>query len=324
MTTYKDSGVDIEKAEKSKRDIISVLKESFKHRKGFGSPMLEIGHYSGIIDLGDKALGISTDGVGSKLLLAIKAGRYDTVGIDLVGMLANDLIVNGLEPLTMVDYIACEKPLEEDIMKSLALGLVEGARQAGISIVGGETAILPDIIRDFDLAGTVVGTVDKGKIITGREIRAGDVIIGLESSGLHSNGYSLARKVLDTNDQKTLDALLVPTRIYVKPVLEMIQKCKVHGLAHITGGAYTKLRRLGDFGFDIRLPKFSGLFAELSKSVPEKEMYTVFNCGIGFAVILERSEADKTVKIARKHGISAFEIGSVNDSGKIKVNGVVL
>lgn len=324
MSTYKEAGVDIEEADRSKRDIASVLKESFKHRTGFGRPLIEIGHYSGIIDLGDKALGISTDGVGTKLLLAIKKGKYDTLGIDLVGMLANDLIVNGLEPLTIVDYLACEKPLDEKVVKEIALGLVEGARQAGASVVGGETAIIPEIVKDFDLAGTVVGIAPKEKIVTGKKIRTGDILIGLESSGLHSNGYSLARKVLDIDDPDILEQMLVPTRIYVKPVLEMVEACDVHGLAHITGGGYTKLRRLGAFGFDVRLPDFSGLFARLAEQVPEKEMYTVFNCGIGFVVIVDRSEVSKVIDISKKHGINAFEIGSVNDPGEIKVNGVVL
>ncbi len=324
MRTYKEAGVDIEEADRSKRDIAGVLKESFKHRQGFGRPLLEIGHYSGIIELGNNALGVSTDGVGTKLLLAIKKGKYDTLGIDLVGMLANDLIVNGLEPLTIVDYIACEKPLEERVIKEIATGLVEGARQAGASVIGGETAILPEIVKEFDLAGTVVGICPKDRIVTGSKIREGDVLIGLESSGLHSNGYSLARKTLDIEDPDTLEQMLVPTKIYVKPVLEVLGECDVHGLAHITGGAYTKLRRLGNFGFDIRLPEFSGLFAKLAEHVPEKEMYTVFNCGVGFVLVLDKSEVSKVIDISKKHGVNAFEIGSVNDSGEIKVNGVVL
>ena len=326
MYTYKEAGVDIKELDRSKRKIMEILESTFENRKGIGRPILGMGHYSGIIELGDRAIALSTDGVGTKLLLAERTGKYDTVGIDLIGMLANDLIVNGVEPLAAVDYIACDKPLPDDIMEQISVGLAKGAQEAKISIIGGETAVLPEIVKGFDLAGTVVGVVDKDKIITGASAKPGDVLIGLESSGLHSNGYTLARKVLDLDDKETLEELLTPTRIYVRAVLDIIQQIPVSGLAHITGGAFTKLRRVSrNVGYNMTLPELPGIFKKLkSAGIPDKEMYSVFNCGIGFVIISDKKYADDIIKIADKHGINASRIGTVTKKVDIVVNGVIL
>ncbi len=324
MATYKDSGVDISEAERAKKRIGELVRTTFKYRNVVGG----FGQYSGMVEVGGKAIGIHTDGVGSKVLLAQKAGKYDTVGIDMVAMNVNDLICNALEPVALVDYIATEK-LDVGVVEQLVKGICKGCEEANIALVGGETAILPEIIKGepgkgFDLAGTVVGVADKDKINTGEKISEGDVLIGLESSGLHSNGYTLARKVLDTDDTKTLEEMLIPTRIYVRPVLEILRECEVHGLAHITGGAFTKLSRITKLGFEITLPPFKGIFKKLSASVDEKEMYKTFNCGVGFVIIAGKSEAKKIFRIAKTHGIGAFEIGKVTGTGKIIVNGVML
>lgn len=323
MVTYKDSGVDIGEAERAKKRIGELVSGTFKYRKVVGG----FGQYSGMVEVGDKVIGIHTDGVGSKVLLAQKAGKYDTVGIDMVAMNVNDLVCNALEPVALVDYIATEK-LDVGVVEQLVKGICKGCEESNIALVGGETAILPEIIKGmepgkgFDLAGTVVGVAEKGKVNTGEKIAEGDVLIGLESSGLHSNGYTLARKVLDAEDKKTLEEMLTPTKIYVKPVLEILKECEVHGLAHITGGAFTKLSRITKLGFEVKLPQFKGIFKKLSASVDEKEMYKTFNCGVGFVIIAGKSEAKKIVGIAKKHGTGAFEIGKVIGSGKIIVNGV--
>jgi len=324
MATYKEAGVDVGEAERAKKRIGELVIGTFRYRKVVGG----FGQYSGMVEIDGKVIGIHTDGVGSKVLLAQKAGKYDTVGIDMVAMNVNDLICNALEPIALVDYIATEK-LDIGVVEQLVKGICRGCEESNIALVGGETAILPEIIKGepgkgFDLAGTVVGIADKAKINTGEKIAEGDVLIGLESSGLHSNGYTLARKVLDAEDEKTLGEMLTPTRIYVKPVLEMLKECEVHGLAHITGGAFTKLGRISRLGFDIRLPKFTGIFKKLSASVDEREMYKTFNCGVGFVLIANKSESKKIIGIAKKHGIGASEIGKVTRTGKIVVNTIEL
>lgn len=190
--TYAGSGVDVKKLDSIKSGIIHGL--TFK-RKGFGAPLGEAGHYAGLIDLGEFALAMTTDGVGTKLIIADAMKKWDTVGIDCIAMNVNDLYVMGVEPLAFVDYISIEKP-NETLIKQVIESLNEGARQANVSIIGGETASLPDIIKGFDLAGTAVGTVDKDKVITGERIKPGDAVIGLPSNGVHSNGYSLVRKII--------------------------------------------------------------------------------------------------------------------------------
>lgn len=191
--TYAEAGVNISKEN-------SAIKRLTKHlmfkRTGFGAPLIDIGHYAGLIDLGDFALAMTTDGVGSKVLIASAIGKWDTIGIDCIAMNVNDLLAVGAEPMAFVDYLAMEK-INEDVMEQIGMGLQKGAEIANVSIIGGETATLPDIIRGFDLAGTCIGWVQKDKIITGKDIQIGDVILGLPSSGIHSNGLTLARKIIE-------------------------------------------------------------------------------------------------------------------------------
>ncbi len=326
--TYAKAGVDISKIKKSHKSIAELLKETFSSRDGkFGKVLTEIGHYAGLIDIGgNKVLALHVDGVGTKVLIAQSLNKYDTVGIDCVAMCVNDIICMGAEPVALVDYLAIEEPNDE-IINEITKGLVEGAKQADTAIVGGETAVMKDVIvgkekKGFDLAAMCVGVVDKEKIITGEKMRVNDIVIGLESSGIHSNGLTLARKVLsDEHHEK----LLKPTLIYVKPVLEIINNCEVHGLANITGGAFSKLMRIGEkagVGFLLdNMPEIPEIFRLIQKegNISDKEMYRTFNCGIGFCVVVPENESEKVVEICKKHEINARKIGKVVGEKDVKV-----
>jgi phosphoribosylformylglycinamidine cyclo-ligase len=304
------------------------LQSKAKVAQGFG-------HYAGITELpGKMMLAIHTDGVGTKVLIANKMKKYDTVGIDCIAMNVNDIICIGATPISFVDYIAANKN-DQKIFKKIVEGLVKGAKKAGVPIVGGETAIMPDLFAgngfSFDLAGMVVGLLSKKQIVLGKSIKKGDVIIGAKSSGLHSNGYTLARKaLLSKYSLKSKikgigvlgNALLTPTEIYVKPVLEIIQKCNVHGLAHITGGSFTKLLRLRSIGYEIdalpKIPPIMGLIEE--QGVKPEEMYKTFNMGIGFCLISPQNEVKQIKKIFKKHRIVTYEIGNISKKKGVFVN----
>ena len=326
--TYAKAGVDIKKIKKAHKSIAELLKETFSSRNGkFGKVLTEIGHYAGLIDIGNnKVLALHVDGVGTKVLIAQTLNKYDTVGIDCVAMCVNDIICMGAEPVALVDYLAVEEPNEE-MINEIMKGLVEGAKQADVAIVGGETAVMKDVItgtkgKGFDLAGMCIGVVKKDKIITGEEMKVGDVVIGLESSGIHSNGLTLARKVLS---QDYYEELLKPTRIYVKPVLEIIKNCEVHGLANITGGAFSKLMRIGEkagVGFLLdKMPELPEIFKLIQKegNVSDREMYRTFNCGIGFCIVVPEDEQEKVIKICEKHGIKGKKIGKIVEEEDVKV-----
>ncbi len=306
--TYAGAGVDINKLESIKSGIIK--KGLTYKRSGFGAPVGGIGAYAGLIDLGEFALAMTTDGVGTKLLIADAMKKWDTVGIDCMAMNVNDLYVMGIEPLAFVDYISVEKP-DDELIRQVMIGLDEGARQANVTIVGGETAALPDIIKGFDLAGTAVGYVGKNDVITGESVAPGDVVIGLPSSGIHSNGYSLVRKVVEAaglkytdplpyNKSKTIGAeLLEPTRIYAE-VPFIVKKYKVKGMAHITGGGLMNLRRITKYGFDFHDPlPVPPVFAWLQKlgGIDDKEMYKTFNMGMGYVIITDKESAGPIVKM---------------------------
>ncbi|MGI0060586.1 MAG: phosphoribosylformylglycinamidine cyclo-ligase, partial [Nitrosotalea sp.] len=259
--TYKDAGIDIKKIKQSQQSIGNLIASTHGLQKK-AKTMSGFGHYAGIVEIpGGTLLATHTDGVGTKVMIAQMMKKYDTVGIDCVAMNVNDIVCTGAVPISFVDYIAANKN-DQKIFNQIVKGLVSGAKEAQVPIVGGETAILPDLIAgknfSFDLAGMVVGILKKSDMILGDKIKTGDAIIGINSSGLHSNGYSLARKALfskySIRDKiKGIgvlgDALLAPTEIYVKPVLQAIKECNIHGLAHITGGAFTKLLRLKKIGF---------------------------------------------------------------------------
>src|SRR5919198_2657269 len=276
--TYRDAGVDVGRirtAQKSIGEIISATHGMIST----GKVLTGFGHYAGLIRLGRQLLALHSDGVGTKVLVAQLMNKFDTVGIDCVAMNVNDVICVGAQPVGFIDYVALKQP-NERLLEEIAKGLVAGAKQSQMAIVGGETAVLPDVIAGdsenaFDLAGMVMGMV-KGKPILGNAIKPGDVILGVESSGLHSNGYTLARKVLlskysvhDNADhlmQTVGEELLIPTRIYVRPVMEILKKkIAVHGLANITGGAFTKLPRLSaNVSYDLNaLPEPTGIFRQI-------------------------------------------------------------
>ncbi len=332
MVTYKESGVDFNLEEVT----ISALTSKLRNTLEFRDIITESGHFAGLVRLGDKAIAMSTDGVGSKILVAELMNKYDTVGIDCVAMVVNDLLCVGAEPVAMVDYLAVDKPNPE-LAIQIGKGLAEGAIEARVAMIGGETASLPEIVKNFDLAGTGIGIVKLDSIITGENIKEGDVLIGIASNGIHSNGLSLARKVFfDKSDLKVGDSLpgypeikvgeelLKPTFIYVKPVMELLNsKIEVHGLAHITGGGFNNLKRLKkDVYYHIdNLPQPNPVFQSLySLGIPIEEMYRVFNMGVGMVVIVPEEDNATTIKIIEKYN-QAYQIGKVyrNSQNIIKI-----
>ena len=327
MLTYAQAGVDDQKTARALKGIISLAKATFEFRKGrIGEPAEDLGHYAALMDFGGFYLAITTDGVGTKTLVAEAVGKFDTIGIDMIAMNVNDLLCVGAEPVALVDYLAVHQP-DEEIFEEIARGLYEGARQAGIAIVGGETAVMSDLINGFDLAGTAIGVVEKGKIITGEKIRPGDVAVGISSSGIHSNGLTLARKLLipkygleyEYDGKKLWEWLLEPTRIYVNPVLELIESVEVHGLAHITGGGLLNLKRLTNHGFSLQMPPIEGIFKLIHENgVPLEEMFRVFNMGVGFVAVVSAEEKDEALEILNRH-YESFELGVVTREAGIKV-----
>ncbi len=323
--TYKDAGIDIKKIKQSQQSIGNLIASTHRLQKK-AKTMSGFGHYAGIVEIpGGTLLATHTDGVGTKVMIAQMMKKYDTVGIDCVAMNVNDIICTGAVPISFVDYIAANKN-DQKIFNQIVKGLVSGAKEAQVPIVGGETAILPDLIAgknfSFDLAGMVVGILKKSDMILGDKIKTGDVIIGVNSSGLHSNGYSLARKTLfpkySIRDKiKGVgvlgNALLAPTEIYVKPVLQVIKECSIHGLAHITGGAFTKLLRLKKTGFLLDcIPDAPQIFQQIQdQGVKKEEMYKTFNMGIGFCLVAPSSETEKIAKIFKKYGFVSSQIGKI-------------
>jgi phosphoribosylformylglycinamidine cyclo-ligase len=332
--TYKDAGVDIKKIKQSQATIGRLIASTHKLQKRI-QIRTGFGHYAGIVEIpGGKLLAIHTDGVGTKVIISQMMKKYDTIGIDCVAMNVNDIICTGAVPVSFVDYIAANRN-EHEIFKKIVQGLVRGAKKAQVPIVGGETAIMPDVITGkdfmFDLVGMVVGILDKQNIILGDMINPGDIIIGVKSSGLHSNGYSLARKVLlskySLKDKikglGTLgDALLEPTEIYVKPVLEALEECDIHGLAHITGGSFTKLLRLKKTGYMLdNMPEPPEIFQLIeNEDVEKEEMYKTFNMGIGFCLIAQEEEEELIDDIFKKHGLKSRQIGSITEKKGVFVD----
>jgi phosphoribosylformylglycinamidine cyclo-ligase len=327
--TYAASGVDIHAENRSIDAMKAILTGK---RKGFGAPLTEIGHYAGLLDMGSFALAMTTDGVGSKVLIANAIQKWDTIGIDCIAMNVNDLYAIGAEPIAFVDYLAVEK-VDPARAEQIALGLGRGAEQSNMTIVGGETASLPEIIRGFDLAGTAIGVVDKEKVVTGEKIQEGDVLVGVPSDGLHSNGYTLARRIVAESkytyfdrmpggDKTIGEELLTPTRIYHE-IVELVSKCDVHGLAHITGSGLLKLRRITPLGFEITdpmPPQSIFRFLQEQGNVDDAEMYRTFNMGMGFLVVLDESEAKAACRIM---GPGSKVIGSIVKEG-LKAGSLVL
>ncbi|MGO8854266.1 MAG: phosphoribosylformylglycinamidine cyclo-ligase [Steroidobacteraceae bacterium] len=326
--TYRDAGVDIDAGEELVERIKPGVKRSMR-REVLGG----IGGFGALVEVPldryrQPVLVSGTDGVGTKLRLAIDTGRHDTVGIDLVAMCVNDVVVQGAEPLFFLDYFATGK-LAVDIGVRVIAGIVEGCVQAGCALVGGETAEMPGMYHgeDYDLAGFCVGIVEKDAIIDGSRTAAGDIVLGLPSSGPHSNGFSLIRKILQVTGadieapvegEALVDRLMTPTRIYVKPLLTLIRAVPVHGLAHITGGGLVdNIPRVIPDGLEVvlersswrREPVFEWLQAQ--GRVADQEMYRVFNCGIGMTVQVAANDAAEAIAILRDAGQEALVIGEV-------------
>jgi phosphoribosylformylglycinamidine cyclo-ligase len=330
--TYQQAGVNTEQASAGLQGLLRWVRQTHAFRRDAGAVRLPIGYYANVIDIGHgTGLAISTDGVGSKLLVAQLMDKYDTVGIDCVAMNANDILCVGARPLSMVDYLAVQTP-HPRLLEELGRGLYEGARQANITIAGGELAQIGEMIqgvRDgygFDLAATCVGTVALDRIIVGQHIQDGDVLIGLASEGIHSNGLTLARRVLLTPegwriDQEVPDLgrtvgeeLLAPTRIYVREISAMLDaELPIKALLHITGDGLLNLRRVqAEMGFTIEyLPEPQPIFRLIQERgrVSDAEMYQVFNMGIGFCLVTPPAAAEPARAIAQQHGLAAFELG---------------
>jgi phosphoribosylformylglycinamidine cyclo-ligase len=310
--------------------LLRYVNGTFALRPGVGRPLLPIGYFANVLDLGrGQGLAISTDGVGTKLLVAQLLGKYDTVGIDCVAMNVNDVLCVGAEPISLVDYVAVQA-LKPELIGELAKGLAEGARQARVAIPGGEIAQVREMIKGdndegFDLVATCVGVVPTDRIVVGKDVAPGDVVIGLRSSGIHSNGLTLARRALLQQAGLSLhdrpaplersvgEELLVPTRIYVAPVLAMVEQLRVKALAHITSDGLLNLLRVdSNVGFDLDfLPEPPPIFRLIQHlgAVPDGEMYAVFNMGVGFCVVVPESDADRAIAIAAEHGIPADVLG---------------
>ena len=320
--TYSESGVDIHAENRSIDAMKAVLTSK---RKGFGAPMTEIGHYAGLLDMGSFALAMTTDGVGSKVLIANAIQKWDTIGIDCIAMNVNDLYAIGAEPIAFVDYLAVEKVDPERAAADRHRPLAAGQKLSNMTIVGGETASLPEIIRGFDLAGTAIGIVDKDKVVTGEKIQEGDKLVGVPSVGLHSNGYTLARAIIAESkytyfdpmpgsDNTIGEELLTPTRIYHE-IIDLVKKCNVHGLAHITGSGLLKLHRISQLGFEITDPlEPQPIFRFLQElgNVDDSEMYKTFNMGMGFVVVVAKEDVQKACQIM---GPGSKEIGSIVKEG---------
>lgn len=331
--TYRDAGVDIDAGDELVERIKPLVHRSMR-REVIGG----LGGFGALVEIPldryrQPVLVSGTDGVGTKLRLAIDTGRHETIGIDLVAMCANDVVVQGAEPLFFLDYYATGR-LQVDVAATVIKGIVEGCVQAGAALVGGETAEMPGMYHgdDYDLAGFCVGIVEKDRIIDGSRTRAGDVIIGLPSSGPHSNGYSLIRRLLaeagarpDTmlEGRPLYDRLLAPTRIYVKPLLSLIGKLPVHGLAHITGGGLSdNIPRVIPDGLEVVLQRRSWpadpVFAWLQAAgnVADAEMLRTFNCGIGMTVCVPPTHADAALAELRQSGEHPVVIGAVRSGSR--------
>ena len=328
MLTYKEAGVNIEEGYRS----VKLIKEYAK--KTMSEYVLNgLGSFAGMVELPEgykkPVLVSGTDGVGTKLDIACKKRKFDTVGIDCVAICVNDILCHGAKPLFFLDYIACGN-LEAEVSSDLVKGVAEGCIKSQCSLIGGETAEMPGMYKegDYDIAGFAVGIVDKDKIINGKDIKSGDKLIGIASSGVHSNGYSLIRKVFknldeDFNGKAIWEELLTPTKIYVKPVLSLLEKFNIKGMAHVTGGGfYENLpRMLSKEGLSIVINKNSYEIPEIFKKlmelgVQEEEMYNTFNMGIGFVLCVEEDEVEEVLKELSKQGEKAFEIGYINAGGE--------
>ncbi len=322
--TYSEAGVDIGLEASAVKALVSTL--TFR-RSGDCAPAGSSGHFAGLIEFGDYYLALAVDGVGTKMLVADVMEDWSTIGIDCIAMNVNDLYVMNIEPVAFVDYVATDK-LSITKMEQVGMGLNEGARQANMTVIGGETATLKGMVTGLDVAGTCLGIQKRDAIITGETIIAGDVIVGVPSSGIHSNGLTLARELVDSYagyDQEmpwgtTLgEELLTPTRIYAG-VLEVTSACDVHGMCHITGGGLLNLKRLGDWGYEITdplIPQPIYPWMQSMGDVDEAEMYRTFNMGMGYVFIVPEESVPAVLKIFT----DARPVGRVTDTPGVFLHG---
>ena len=334
--TYKNAGVDIAAGNEAVERMKKHVKTTFRPEV-----MTDLGGFGALFKLNkdqyeEPVLVSGTDGVGTKLKLAFAMDRHDTIGIDAVAMCVNDIVVQGAEPLFFLDYLACDKVIPAKI-ESIVKGIADGCNQAGCSLIGGETAEMPGMYAEgeYDIAGFTVGIVDKSKMINGSTIASGDVVLGLASSGVHSNGFSLVRKLLLEQSGYTLDqelpalgarlgdVLLEPTKIYVKPLLALLKEVEVKGMAHITGGGFIEnIPRMLPDGVNVDIEYGSWPILPVFKlmqeqgSISNKDMFTTFNMGIGMVIVVAQQNADKALQLLRSAGEEPYVIGRVTDGDR--------
>ena len=337
--SYENAGVNLEAG----YEVVSRIKKHVSSTKRPGW-MSGIGSFGGMFDLAslgvkEPVLVSGTDGVGTKLKIAFAMDKHDTVGIDAVAMCVNDVLAQGAEPLIFLDYVAVGHNVPEKV-EAIVAGVAEGCRQAGCALVGGETAEMPGMYEggEYDIAGFTVGVVEKSKLIDGSKVKAGDVLVGIASTGVHSNGFSLVRKIVadagleftreipEFGGKRLGDVLLTPTKIYVKQVLDVIRNCDVHGVAHITGGGFDEnIPRILHEGQGIEVCEGSWeilpVFRMLEKwgGVPHREMFNIFNMGIGMVLALDESEAQKAIDILASHGEKATVIGRITSEPGVSI-----
>lgn len=335
---YKNAGVDIAAGNEAVERMKKHVKRTYRPEV-----MTDLGGFGALFGLNkdkydEPVLVSGTDGVGTKLKIAFAADRHDTIGIDAVAMCVNDIVVQGAEPLFFLDYLACDKVVPEKI-EAIVAGIAEGCHQAGCALIGGETAEMPGMYSEgeYDIAGFTVGVADKAKLVTGADIAAGDTVIGLASSGVHSNGFSLVRKLLLEQEGYSLndvlpelgaplaDVLLAPTKIYVKPLLALLEQLPVKGMAHITGGGFIEnIPRVLPEGVDVEInygswpiqPIF-GLMQDKG-NVSNRDMFTTFNMGIGLVLVVSSADGERALELLKASGEEAYIIGKVTE-GERKV-----
>ena len=337
--SYENAGVNLEAG----YEVVSRIKKHVASTKRPGS-MGGIGSFGGMFDLAslgyrEPVLVSGTDGVGTKLKIAFAMDKHDTVGIDAVAMCVNDVLAQGAEPLVFLDYVAVGHN-EPAKVEAIVAGVAEGCRQAGCALVGGETAEMPGMYEggEYDIAGFTVGAVEKSKLIDGSKVKAGDVLVGIASTGVHSNGFSLVRKIVADAGLSFTDAipeldgellgnvLLTPTRIYVRQVLDVIRQCDVHGVAHVTGGGFDEnIPRILKEGQGIEIHEgcweILPIFRCLEKwgGIPHREMYNIFNMGIGMVLAVDAAEATRVIQILSDHGEQAGVIGRVTSTPGVNI-----
>ena len=320
--SYKDSGVDKEEGYRTVEKIKDKVKSTYS-----ANVMNEIGSFGALYKIGDykkPVLVSGTDGVGTKLKIAFETAKYDTVGIDCVAMCVNDILCHGAKPLFFLDYLACGK-LDSDVSSEIIKGVADGCLQAGASLIGGETAEMPGFytVGEYDIAGFAVGAVEEDEIVNGSKIEEGDTIIAISSSGPHSNGFSLIRKLfVDLNEvyenKRIWEHLLTPTKIYVKSIRKLMESVKINGMAHITGGGLIEnVPRTIPEGLCANIDKkkveIHPIFKHgYFKKVTEDELWGTFNMGVGFVVIVKKEDAEKTIGILKESGENAYEIGYIS------------